>query len=118
MGYKRPARVAFISTDGALAQAALRVAESDGAGWLTATAISVDAATANRTDILALIAQQDLVVSLDGAAEALLGALAPTLPTRHYGVDGLSADNQIEAVARRVKGMIAGMRMFARDSLD
>lgn len=123
MSYKRAARVAFISADGALANAAVRVAESVGGGWLVATAVacrSLEKRAASGGAVSHpeqnLCGQQDLLVSLDEPARSWLAELAPAVPTRHYGVDNLTSANQRQAIQQRVKSMVAGMRMLARDS--
>ena len=124
MSYKRAARVAFFSADGALANAAVRTAESLGGGWLVATAAACDRlgehATPDGSGAVGrgLWSQQDLLVSLDEPARSWLAELALSVPTRHYGVDNLPSADQLPAVEQRVKSMVAGMRMFARGSVN
>lgn len=110
-GYKRQARIAFVSAAAHLAEAAVRTAARDGAGWIDATAIACGG-----LETLDSWGEQDLLVSLDEPAKALLASVRPKAPTRHYGVDQLAPADQQRAVEQRVKSMVAGMRMFARDS--
>lgn len=123
MAYKRAARVAFFSSDGALANIAVRTAGNSGAGWLVATAIACDGlkmgdAIERRSAAHGQDAwrRQDLLVSLDQSAKSLLAEWAPPVPARHYGVDELAPADQARAIEQRVKSMIAGMRMLARSS--
>lgn len=109
MGYKRAARVAFFSADGALANIAVRAAENLGAGWLVATAIASE-----RPEAAAVSGLYDLLVSLDESARLWLAQLQPPVPARHYGVDDLAPAEQAGAIEQRVKSMLGGMRMLAR----
>lgn len=134
MGYKRRARVAFLSANaGFLARCAVYFVNRDGGQWMQAIAIccpdsdgSIELAQALpgiekialETPRCELLEQQDLVVTLDRIATTALNAFALKVPTRHYRVDALPSQNQVGAVEQRVKGMLAGMRMFARAETD
>lgn len=123
MGYKRAARVAFFSSDGELANAAVQVAECVGGGWIVASAVAcagletrVARGRSSTEGGQAAWRQQDLLVTLDEPARALLARLEPPVPARHYGVGDLAPADQARAVEQRVKSMVAGMRMLARNS--
>lgn len=134
MGYKRRARVAFLSANaGFLARCAVYFVNRDGSQWMQAIAIRCTNSDsplelaqalpgiekiALKTPRRELLEQQDLVVSLDRIATTTLNAYALAVPTRHYRVDALPLQNQVGAVEQRVKGMLAGMRMFARAETD
>lgn len=118
MAYKRAARIAFFSADGALADIAVRAAETFAVGWLVATAIACERVelsdwhSAERAR--AAWRQYDLLVSLDEPARLWLAQLQPPAPVRHYGIDDLAPAEQAGAVAQRVQSMVGGMRMLAR----
>lgn len=133
MGYKRPARVAFLSNKGGkLAQCAAHFAQREGIEWMAAIAVECPESKARIVVTVPqgaekvalnepqreLLEHQDLLVSLDGAGREVLRALRLTVATRHYDVDILPATDQIAAIEQRVKGMLAGMRMFGRAEFD
>lgn len=133
MGYKRPARVAFLSGKGGkLAQCAAHFAKREGIEWMAAIAVECPGSTARiavevppGAEKVALkklhremLEHQDLLVSLDGVGREVLRALGLTVAMRHYDVGVLPAMDQIAAIEQRVKGMLAGMRMFGGAEFD
>jgi hypothetical protein len=107
MPYKRSLRLAFVATQAAWAQEAAAIAGRLGDGM-------IDARAARPGDGDACLSA-DLVLTLDAAARAALPALPARVRHRHLGLEAApDAAQRAERIARRVEGILGGLRMMAR----
>lgn len=140
MGYKRKARVLFLSAEPGPALAAVHFAQAIGKDWLEARGGALRPGTADLAlteavgkatgtpvegvsipmDATAL-AWADLLVTLDAQAAMACPSPGPGQQLRHYPVvegDGDEPALLCERIRRRVAGMVGGMRMLQRAAAE
>ena len=121
MGYKRRARVVFLSgLHPAPANLAAHYAQKLGGEWLEAQAAVLPDVVGD-VPVLndRMLAWADLLVTLDAAAYAAKPVLRPGMQHRHYPIEPIppasdkAAWQALAAMVRhRVEGMIGGMRLM------
>ena len=144
MGYKRKARVLFLSyANNCCSQLAEAFANALGSDWIEArsagfepqpidpltvaamreTGVQIAANSAKYLDD-ALLHWADMVVTLDPQSDTLCPALPPGVQKRHYPFPD-AACGTIEScrmlrdeVRTRIEGMIGGMKMLQRNSAE
>ncbi len=123
MGYKRRARVVFLSgLHPAPANLAAHYAQKSGSEWLEARAAVLPEVVGD-VPVLddAMLAWADLLVTLDAAAYAAKPALRAGMQHRHYPFEPIPPASDKAAwqalaaqVRARVEGMIGGMRLMQK----